>query len=189
LGTAWGAIGTTYGVRGQVNSTNGYAAYFTGPSGSRNYFQRNVGIGTTVPTFLLQLSADSAAKPTSSSWTISSDARLKKNVATLENSLDRLLQLRGVSYQWMDPSSQGDMDGVYTGLIAQEVETVFPEWIRTGADGYKTLTVIGFEGLAVEALRELRIEKDVEIAELRETVAELRDLVKRLALQIEANGQ
>jgi hypothetical protein len=89
----------------------------------------------------------------------------------------------------MDPSSQGDMDGVYTGLIAQEVETVFPEWIRTGADGYKTLTVIGFEGLAVEALRELRIEKDVEIAELRETVAELKDLVKRLALQIEANGQ
>lgn len=178
--TAYGASGTTYAVRGSVSSSSGYGAYFIGPAGSRNYFQRNVGIGTTSPSFLLHLSTDSAAKPTSSSWTISSDERLKKNIRTLEGSLDRLLQLRGVSYQWVDPTSQGDMDGTYTGLIAQEVEPVFPEWIRTGEDGYKTLTVIGFEALAVEALRGLRAEKDAEIAELKQRVDDLTKLVTAL---------
>lgn len=59
------------------------------------------------------------------------------------------------------------MSGVYTGMIAQEVERVFPEWIEDGPDGFKTLTVIGFEGLVVEALRTLREEKDAEIARLR----------------------
>lgn len=38
--------GTTYGVRGRVDSTAGYAGYF---QGGRNYFEGNVGIGTTDP--------------------------------------------------------------------------------------------------------------------------------------------
>jgi len=55
------------------------------------------------------------------------------------------------------------MAGTYTGMIAQDVEKVFPEWIRDDANGYKTLTVIGFEGIVVEALRQLRAEKNEEI--------------------------
>ena len=65
------------------------------------------------------------------------------------------------------------MDGTYTGMIAQEVERVFPEWISEGTDGYKRLTVIGFEGLVVEALRELRSEND----DLRKRVAALEALL------------
>lgn len=127
----------------------------------------NVGIGTNSPGFQLELSTNSAAKPTSNTWTISSDQRLKKNIQPIEHSLDRLLALRGVTYQWIDPASQGGMDGTYTGMIAQDVEQVFPEWVREDAKGYKTLTVIGFEGLTVEALRELREEKDEQINALR----------------------
>ncbi|MFU8844124.1 MAG: tail fiber domain-containing protein [Bacteroidales bacterium] len=130
---------------------------------------QGISIGTTDPASCqLRLSSDLAAKPTSSSWTIFSDARLKKNVQTIENSLDKLLALRGVSYQWIDPTTQGDMDGTYTGMIAQEVEKVFPEWIREDANGFMTLTVIGFEGIVVEALRELREEKDAEFKNLKE---------------------
>lgn len=157
--------GETYGVRVNVNSPDGYAGWFTGTAGSRNYFQRNVGIGVTNPTFQLHLSQNSAAKPTSNTWTISSDARLKKNIHTINGALDDLLALRGVTYQWIDPSTQGDMAGTYTGFIAQEVEHVFPEWISEDVDGYKRLTVIGFEGLVVEALRELRDENDALRAE------------------------
>jgi trimeric autotransporter adhesin len=130
---------------------------------------QGISIGTTDPSiYQLRLSSDLAAKPTSSSWTIFSDARLKKNIQTIEKPLERMLALRGVTYQWIDPASQGDMDGIYTGMIAQEVETVFPEWIREDAEGYKTLTVIGFEGIVVEALRELREEKDAQIKNLKE---------------------
>jgi hypothetical protein len=40
----------------------------------------NVGIGTASPTYLLQLATDSAAKPTTNTWTISSDKRIKENI-------------------------------------------------------------------------------------------------------------
>jgi hypothetical protein len=133
-----------------------------------------VGIGTNNPTFQLHLSTNSAAKPTSNTWTIASDARLKKNVRTIEHALDDLLSLRGVTYRWIDPASQGSMDGTYTGMIAQEVEAVFPEWVSEDKNGYKHLTVIGFEGLTVEALRELREEKDAQIQSLRDENAALR---------------
>ncbi len=144
----------------------------------------SLGVGVANPLFQLQLSADSAAKPTSGAWTISSDARLKKNVHTIDGALDQLLRLRGVTYQWRDPASQGDMSGTYTGMIAQEVEPVFPEWIREDANGYKTMTVIGFEGLAVEALRGLRIEKDKEIAALRAENSTQQKLIDDLSARL-----
>jgi len=127
----------------------------------------DVGIGTSAPMFQLHLSANSAAKPTSNAWTVSSDARLKKNIQPITHALDDLLALHGVTYQWRDPASQGNMAGTYTGLIAQDVERVFPEWISEDDKGYKTLTVIGFEGIVVEAMRQLRAEKDAEIKALR----------------------
>lgn len=141
----------------------------------------NVGIGVLNPTFQLHLSTNSAAKPTSSTWTISSDARLKKNIRTIDHALNDLLALRGVTYQWIDPASQGNMAGTYTGLIAQEVEPIFPEWISEDAEGFKRLTVIGFEGIVVEALRELRAEKDAQLDQLRsEKDAEIADLRARV---------
>lgn len=173
-GWATDSNGVNYGVVGHTNSTNGFAGYFTGALGSSNYFQRPIGIGLTNPSFLLELSLNSAAKPTSSSWTISSDQRLKKNIRTIDGALDDLLSLRGVTYQWIDPSTQGDMDGTYTGMIAQEVERVFPEWISEDQDGYKRLTVIGFEGLVVEALRTLREERNRELAERDAALEQLR---------------
>lgn len=173
--------GNTIGVLGQVNSPNGWAGYFSGPSGSWNYFQRNVGIGVLNPGYQLQLSSNSAAKPTSDRWTISSDRRLKKNIRPIQGALDDLLALHGVTYQWKDPASQGGMDGTYTGMIAQDVERVFPEWVGQDENGYKTLTVIGFEGLVVEALRDLREEKDAEIAALAaQKEAQIADLNARL---------
>ncbi|MCH9035394.1 MAG: tail fiber domain-containing protein [Planctomycetes bacterium] len=146
----------------------------------------DVGIGRS-PNFQLHLSRNSAAKPTSNVWTISSDERLKKNIKAIDGALDDLLRLRGVTYQWRDPESQGRMNGRYTGMIAQEVERVFPEWIGQDANGYKTLTVIGFEGIVVEALRELREEKDrqlrkgeLQIEGLRRQVAAMQERLARL---------
>lgn len=49
-GDATSTTGANYGVYGHTASTSGYAGYFTGPTGSMNYFQQNVGIGDTTPT-------------------------------------------------------------------------------------------------------------------------------------------
>lgn len=170
--------GTTLLLTSSGGTTLSSSATTTISAGSYVRINANVGLGLA-PGFQLHLSSNSAAKPTSNTWTIASDRRLKKNIEPLRGSLDSLLRLRGVTYQWRDPSTQGNMHGVYPGFIAQEVEPVFPDWIQEGANGFKTLTVIGFEALAVEALRELRQEKDREIDALEERLRRLEERLSR----------
>jgi hypothetical protein len=110
-----------------------------------------------------------ARKPGGGSWTNSSDAALKQNIQPLTQGLDKLLRLRGVSFEWKDPAGMGGLTGPQVGLVAQDVERVFPEWVSTGPNGYKELTIRGFEALAVEAFRELH----AEIGRLRSRVDEL----------------
>lgn len=56
-----------------------------------------------------------------------SDERLKDNVTTIENSLDKIKALRGVEYDWNAGSRKGKRD---LGLIAQEVEKVIPNIVH-----------------------------------------------------------
>ena len=56
-----------------------------------------------------------------------SDERLKDNVTTIENPLDKIKALRGVEYDWNDGSRKGKHD---LGLIAQEVEKVIPNIVH-----------------------------------------------------------
>lgn len=88
-------------------------------------------------------------------WTVTSDLRLKKHIKPLENVLDELLSLRGVTYEYRDPANG---TGRYPGFIAQEVQRVFPAWVSQGSDGYLRVASIGFEALTVEALREQETE-------------------------------
>jgi hypothetical protein len=113
-----------------------------------------VGIGTISPQYTLEVKG-SAGKPGGGMWTDASDIRLKRNVQTLHDALTKLLQLRGVSYEWQEPDKHGHLTGAQMGLVAQEVEAVFPEWVSTNASGLKDVTIRGLEALVVEALREL----------------------------------
>lgn len=117
-----------------------------------------------------------AFKPGSNTWSTISDERLKKDIRSLDNALDRLLQLRGVSFEWKKPEEQGNLTGTQIGLVAQEVEKVFPEWVDMGPTGYKALTITGFEALAVEAFKELRAENETLKAKNRDLESRIRDL-------------
>lgn len=130
----------------------------------------NVGIGTTTPAFDLEVNG-TAAKPGGGSWSVSSDARLKKDVADLEGALETLLALRGVTFEYIDPAAIGELEGRRTGFIAQEVEQVLPDWVGERDDGTKYLTIRGFEALAVEALREL-VQRNQELAQRGDELAE-----------------
>jgi len=99
-----------------------------------------------------------AFKPGGGFWGSSSDQRLKRKIEPLTGALEKLLQLRGVCFEWAEPEKMGNQYGLQRGLIAQEVESVFPEWISADTDGYKLLTIMGFEALMIEALRELKSE-------------------------------
>lgn len=103
-------------------------------------------------------------------WWLPSDARLKKDIAALEGALEQVLRLRGVGFAWREPERHGATSGRYMGLVAQEVEKVFPEWVQDTPGGYKAVNPIGFEALLIEALRELNAKcehLEAEIAELR----------------------
>lgn len=143
-----------------------------------------VGIRTSNPEFHLHV-AGSAGKPGGGSWSTTSDARLKKNIQPLASSLEKLLALRGVNFEYIDPKKFHELEGPRIGLIAQEVEKVFPDWVETAGDGYKRLTVGGFEALAIEALRELRAEKNSAVEQLNRQLtardAELAALKDRMA--------
>ncbi len=126
----------------------------------------------------LWIGEGSAFKPGGGSWGNSSDRNLKKNITPLSGSLEKLSKLRPVTFDYLEPEKQG-VSGRQTGFIAQEVEHIFPNWVQessnqsgfAGADGetlesYKILSITGFESLAVNALMELRQEKDRQIAHL-----------------------
>lgn len=108
-------------------------------------------------------------------WAIWSDARLKQKVDNLQGSLDQLLKLRSVNFEYKDGERYGK--GMQRGFLAQEVEKVFPDWIHEAPDGMMAVECKGFEALTVEALRELRAEKDEEIKRLDEENTRLRAAV------------
>jgi hypothetical protein len=135
-----------------------------------------VGIGTATPGFTLEVNGTAHRADDSPSWTVVSDARLKKNVEDIEGALETLLALRGVTFEYREPAKPG----LRRGFLAQEVEKVLPEWVADGPDGYKRITVSGFEALAVEALRDQQREIEAQKAEL----AALRADVERLNAEL-----
>ena len=141
----------------------------------------NVGIGTSDPSHMLTINGElrvmqgSAWKPNGGSWSNWSDIRLKKNIHPMNGALDEMLKLRGVTYEWIDPVKQGATPGTHAGMIAQEVEKVFPEWVNEDDSGYKYITYYGFEALTVESVKELY----AEIIELKKEIAALQGKLNR----------
>lgn len=70
-----------------------------------------VGIGTTSPSYDLEVNG-SAGKPGGGTWVDSSDGRLKKNVKNLTGALDKLIQLQGVTFEWINPQEHVAQGGV-----------------------------------------------------------------------------
>ena len=74
-------------------------------------------------------------------WTQCSDIKLKRNIRKIDNALYKILNLRGVNYEWRKeefPSFNFE-GGSKIGFIAQEVEKVLPELVNTENDGIKSV--------------------------------------------------
>lgn len=102
-----------------------------------------------------------------------SDARLKTNIAPIREAVQKVSRLRGVTFDWVGgmaarPGFQARHD---MGFVAQEVEQVLPELVRTEIDGYKSLAYQQITAVLVEAVKEQQAMIDA----LRAEVAELRN--------------
>lgn len=89
--------------------------------------------------------------------TQSSDKRLKKDFSSLNNSLSGLYQLNGYHYKWIEESRSKDLQ---TGLIAQEVQKIFPELVQTDEAGFLAVNYTGLVPHLIEAVKELRNENN-----------------------------
>ncbi|WP_231839286.1 tail fiber domain-containing protein [Bdellovibrio bacteriovorus] len=121
--------------------------------------------------------------------TEASDARLKTDIQILPDSLNKVLGLNGYSYYWKNPENKEKQ----IGLIAQEVEKVFPEAVRTDKDGSKSVAYQKLVAPLINSIKELyqiviseNKKQDREIASLKENNAVLVHKVQSLEQQNQA---
>jgi hypothetical protein len=178
-GATVGGIGVTYygdgsqltgisaGVSISTNTTNAnqyipYATSFGSTTGLGattllvyNPSSGNLGIGTTNPssTLYVQGNAYVTGVTTSTDFNSSSDINLKDNIQRIENPIDKVLQLDGVTFNWKDSNRPS------VGIIAQQVEKVLPQLVS--GDYSKTVNYNGLIGLLIEAIKEQQ--KEIEV--------------------------
>ncbi len=146
-----------------------------------------LGIGR-IPSWTLDVNGE-AAKNSGGMWLIGSDARIKRDVATVTNALETLDKVRLVSFRYTDdyraahPSIE---DHTYLNVIAQEFQEVFPDFVRHSgeklADGSAMLQVDPYPLTIYSAAAVQELHRKVEdlAAELRAKEARLQALEQRL---------
>ena len=119
----------------------------------------------------------------------SSDSKFKENIQDIPDALDKVLAIGGKTFDWTDDyiAKHGGEDGYFVkksdfGVIAQDVQAVFPQAVRTREDGTLAVDYEKLVALAFAAIVELKQnEKLVELAfaaivELKQEIASLKGI-------------
>ena len=127
------------------------------------------------------------------SWTSTSDSRVKSNQIIIENSLDKIQQLKGITYKRDDLTRLDGLPVVDAGVIAQDVEKVLPQCVERSStppesdpdgEGLLSLNYNGVTALLVNAVKELNAKTDAALAakdaEIEALKARLDDLENKL---------
>jgi trimeric autotransporter adhesin len=173
LGGTFTDAGNTFRTFGSIegrkanattNSSSGYLILKTNNGGTLTERMRitnagDVGIGTPTPGGQFELSLNEGRKPTSNTWTIPSDARLKNVKGVYEKGLVEILQLKPIRYNYKNTDKktfeQKVLDKEAYGFLAQEVQPLFPEAVGTDADGYLNFDIHPILIASVNAFKEL----------------------------------
>ena len=147
----------------------------------------SVGIGTINPGY--RLDVQGGGVNASGGFTQTSDIRLKTNIEYLDSqdALKKITSLRGIYYDWKDPEKQGHDHQI--GLIAQDVEKVFPEAVKSNSEGFLSLSYPNLVAPVIESIKELfHLSQDQsrEIASLKAKNADLERRLKQQELEMKA---
>ncbi|MEK7109323.1 MAG: tail fiber domain-containing protein, partial [Patescibacteria group bacterium] len=129
-----------------------------------------------------------------------SDQRLKTNVTPITGALEKLTQLRPVSYQWINPALHGSATSS-GGFIAQEVQNVFPQFVTTTGCAGADCTLVGgdgsmqyavglgqeFNGYVVGAIQELNTKVDANASSTAVAIGQVVVAVSPIASSTAAN--
>lgn len=137
----------------------------------------DVGIGIADPGYRLHLGVNSAAKPTSNVWTVTSDARLKR-IYTYSEGLDEILNINPVWFTYTGEAGMPQETGV--GVLAQELQQVAPYMVSNWTYK-KDKEDIGKEYLAVD--------NGPMTYMLINAVKEQQEIIESLRQQIDSNNK
>ena len=172
---------------GQYNSVNSTVT----SNGNANSFNTNnaafvIGNGTASnavsDAFVVRFNGNATL---SGNLTINSDERLKDNIQPLGSTLNKLHQIEAKTYSLKKDEEHTPKIGV----LAQEVQAVFPELVTEGADGILSVNYQGLVPVLINAINEQQLkmsEQDAKIAALEAQnaeIKELKEMVRVLALQ------
>jgi len=102
-----------------------------------------------------------------------SDIRLKKNIEPITEAVDKLSQIKGVTYDWIDPKRG---TGQQVGVISQDIEKVLPQLVHPDENGYKTVDYSKLTALLIEAAKE----QEKKIDEQQMQIDELKAILETL---------
>jgi len=149
--------GISAGIALKVNGSEALwynGTYFSwGFGGTANFFADGIGIGVVDPG-THKLYVNGTAYATRGFW--ASDLRFKKNIKPIDSPIDKISNIRGVSFEWKRSQYQdkGLSDGEHYGVIAQEIEQVLPEIVEEGPNGDKAVSYIELIPILTEAIKE-----------------------------------
>ena len=136
------------------NSDNSLSYSNTGGERLRVNSGGNIGIGSTQPTAKLDVVGDTfiTGVVTATDFNSTSDARLKTNVQVIDEPLDKIVRIDGVSFNWIKNNKPS------MGVIADNIQEVLPELV-SGSDP-KTVNYNGLIGLLIEVVKEQQTQID-----------------------------
>jgi trimeric autotransporter adhesin len=178
------------GTGAKLYINNAEALWFNGTywswgfGGTYNYFADPVTIGNIAsPGYMLYVQGSAYA---TGLWS-SSDRRLKTNINELNFTAADLAQLHPVSFEWNKEEDKSIRfeDGTQVGIIAQDVEKVMPQLVKTDSRGYKAVDYTRLSVLLIKVVQDQqaaidKLNGEVEHLRLLESeVTELKSLLQK----------
>lgn len=173
--------------------------FWTRANGGTNSVERmrisddgNIGIGCIDPKYKLQVVGDIAASGgvlraasavISTTITACSDFRYKKDITPLRNTLANVMKLQGVAYNWKvaEFPDKYFTDKHQVGIIAQDLEKIYPELVETDANGYKTVDYSKMAPVLIEAIKEQQGQISAQQKEINALKKDLEEIKKAIA--------
>jgi trimeric autotransporter adhesin len=155
-----------------------------------------LGVGRTPAANMLEVEGN-ASKTTATAWLANSDARIKRDIRTVTNALEKLAQVRLVNFRYTKEYQAAHpviADREYLNVVAQEFREVFPDAVQSSREklpsgGDEILQVDSYpltiySAAAIQELNHELKQKGTEITELKQELAE----IKRLLVKLSAKG-
>ena len=166
VGTGTQAAFQTTASYSDILLQNSTATNFINFSGATFIVYQGGGSGSNV-TFAVDSGGTATFKADVVAYGSPSDKRLKENIKTIDSALEKVMKLKGVTFDWKDKEDILDKEGKPikikkwkhdVGFIAQDVQKVIPELVRENDNGMLSMRHQGIAPILLEAIKELKAE-------------------------------